>query len=402
MSTLGARLLFPLLLPLAACGGQLVEFRIATNPGDTSGDTAGDTASDTPPFVVHTDPLNDATEVAVGLPVSASFSEPMSPDTLNTGTFSVTDGTTSLTGVVTYDPATETATFTPDAPLAINTAYTATVDTGAEDAGGLAMSTDYSWTFTTTVEAEPPFVTMVTPINGSINVLIGAEPTATFSADMNPATLNDLTFTLRQGTTPIPGAVSYDAGTLTATFTPDAELDFELPYTGTITTGAEDTGGLAIVGDYVWTFTTEVNNIPPEVISNTPLAGATNVLIGVEPTATFSVDMNPATLNDLTFTLRQGTTPVPGAVSYDAGTLTATFTPDAELDFELLYTGTITIGAEDTGGLAIVANHVWTFTTEVNNIPPEVISNTPLNGAINVLVGAEPTATFSALSAHQK
>jgi hypothetical protein len=112
--------------------------------------------------------------------------------------------------------------------------------------------------------------------------------------------------------------------------------------------------------------------------------------------------MDPTTLNDLTFTLRQGTTPVTGAVSYDSTSLTATFTPDFELDFELLYTATITTGAEDTGGLAIVADHVWSFTTEVNNIPPEVISNTPLAGATNVLIGVEPTATFSALSAHQK
>jgi hypothetical protein len=71
--------------------------------------------------------------------------------------------------------------------------------------------------------------------------------------------------------------------------------------------------------------------------------------------------MNGATLTSSTFTVRQGTSSVPGTVSY-AGS-TATFTPASPLDVSLVYTATITTGATDPQGGALASDHVWTFTT---------------------------------------
>ena len=388
MSQLHPSLLTYLLLPIAACGGRVVEFPLRGNPGD-------DTASDQPPTVLSTTPATDATEVALDRSFSATFSEPMNPDTLNTDTFTVTDGADRLAGYVYYDAPTVTATFIPDETLSLNTLYTAEITDAAEDSGGLAMDHGHAWSFTTTAVDAPPFVRFVSPTDGAEGVLIGIAPTATFSKAMAPSTLNPSTFTLSQGGNPVPGDVTYDATTRTATFTPDFDLDHHLPYTGTITTGAQDLGGLSIPNNYLWTFTTEVNTIPPQVLFSSPLNGSIDVPIGAEPTATFSADMSPATLNEVTFTLHQGVTQILGVVNYDAASLTATFTPDLELDFDLVYFGTITTGATDTDGLPLVANYLWSFTTQLNNIPPEVISETPLNGAIDVLVDAAPTATFS-------
>jgi hypothetical protein len=42
-----------------------------------------------------------------------------------------------------------TATFTPSAPLAAATKYTATVTTGAKDLGGASLAVPYAWSFTT-------------------------------------------------------------------------------------------------------------------------------------------------------------------------------------------------------------------------------------------------------------
>jgi len=60
-------------------------------------------------------------------------------------------GSTSVAGTVTYSGT--TATFTPSAALAGGTVYTGTITTGAKDAAGNALASNYSWSFTTAVIA---------------------------------------------------------------------------------------------------------------------------------------------------------------------------------------------------------------------------------------------------------
>jgi Ice-binding-like/Bacterial Ig-like domain len=54
-----------------------------------------------------------------------------------------------VAGVITYDVPSHVATFTPTDPLALNTLYTATITTGAQDLNGDALASNYVWTFTT-------------------------------------------------------------------------------------------------------------------------------------------------------------------------------------------------------------------------------------------------------------
>ena len=243
-------------------------------------------------------------------------------------------------------------------------------------------------------DAGPPTVTATLPASNATGVSFATVVTATFSRAMDPATLtNATTFTLKQGATAVAGTVTWVASNNTAQFSPAAPLGASLIYTATITTGAKDTGGLALAANFVWTFTTANAAMPPTVTSVTPLNMAMNVPLNVRPTATFSKAMDALTLSTTTFTLKQGLTAISGAVALDGLTNTATFTPAAPLTGGLVYTATITTGARDTGGLALAMNFVWTFTTA--SAPPTVISVTPLNNAMNVSVNVRPTATFS-------
>jgi len=65
--------------------------------------------------------------------------------TISSLTFTATGG--AVTGLVTC--AGNTATFTPAAPLASNTLYTATITTGAADLAGNVLAVNKVWTFTT-------------------------------------------------------------------------------------------------------------------------------------------------------------------------------------------------------------------------------------------------------------
>jgi hypothetical protein len=99
-----------------------------------------------------------------------------------------------------------------------------------------------------------PTVTSTVPASGAGNVEVDSSITATFSADMDPASITSATFTLNNGVT---GAVGYDAATRTATLTPSSDLSHETVYTATISATVRDTGGTTLGADYVFTFTTE-------------------------------------------------------------------------------------------------------------------------------------------------
>jgi hypothetical protein len=238
-------------------------------------------------------------------------------------------------------------------------------------------------------------------VNGATGVPINQALSATFSVAMNPATIDGATFLLTgPGKTAVTGVVAYVAAGSVATFIPTTDLTPSTLYTATITTGAEDLADIGLAGNYVWTFTTAaaVVVVPPTVTSTVPLKGATGVPLNQIVSATFSVPMNPATINGTTFSLTgPGATAVAGLVAYAAVGNTLTFTPTANLAPSTLFTATITTGAQDLAGIGLAANYVWTFTTgtAVVVIAPEIVSTVPVNTATNVALNQAVSATFT-------
>ena len=131
---------------------------------------------------------------------------------------------------------------------------------------------------------------------------------------------------------------------------------------------------------------------PPMVVSTFPVNSSINIAVAANITATFSEAMDPASISSTTMTLYQGVTPFAGIITYDS--LTATLNPAGNLTGNTVYTVTITTAVRNLSGSNIVTNYVWTFTTG-DVIPPTVVSTIPTNGATNVAVAANITATFS-------
>ena len=355
-----------------------------------------------PPAVVATVPVNGATGVPIGQVLSATFNEAMNCTTLLSPAtaFTVTGpGATVVAGTV--GCAGPVATFTPAAELAVNTLYTATITTGAQDLAGTPLAGNFIWTFRTVPTPTPPTVISTVPANLATGVPINQALSATFSVAMTPATIDSTTFTLSgPGGVAVAGTVTYVANGSVATLTPATSLLPSTVYTATITTGAQDLAGTSLAANYVWTFTTAAATdvTPPTVISTVPADGATAVPLNQIVSATFSESMNPATINSTTFTLTgPGATAVAGLVAYAAVGNTLTFTPTASLAPSTLFTATITTGAQDLAGNALVSNYVWTFTTgtTVNTTPPELVLTVPANVATDVPLNQAVSATFS-------
>ncbi len=111
------------------------------------------------PQVTSTVPASNATNVSVTTIISATFDKDMDSSTINTSTFTVKDSSNnSVSGTVTYNSNTKTATFTPSTSLASGTTYTATISGSVKDTDGNQMGSDYSWSFTTETQIANPSV----------------------------------------------------------------------------------------------------------------------------------------------------------------------------------------------------------------------------------------------------
>ena len=110
--------------------------------------TTGQVSDTTPPLVISTSPV---IAVPVNSNISATFSEAMDPSTITVSTFLLKQGTTSVSGLVSYTGL--TATFDPASTLASNTTYTATITTGAKDLAGNALQSNFVWSFTTSTSS---------------------------------------------------------------------------------------------------------------------------------------------------------------------------------------------------------------------------------------------------------
>jgi len=321
------------------------------------------------PLVVSTTPANETSGININTGINATFNEAMNASTITASSFTVRQGSTLVQGMVSY--AGLTASFSPTSNLALNTAYTATISKGVRDPAGNAMVDDYTWTFTTgsSSDVTRPTVVSTDPVNGATGVMLNKKVSVTFSEVMKSSSIiNPATFVLKQGTTAVTGIITY-AG-VTAVFSPSAALASNTVYTATITTAAQDLAGNAMLNDYTWSFTTGVasDNILPTVIFTDPVNGATGVVLNKKVTATFSEAMNILTINNGTFLLKQGSTPVAGTVTH-TGTA-ATFSPSVNLTISTVYTATITTGAQDLSGNGLAANYVWSFTTGIATPPP--------------------------------
>lgn len=320
------------------------------------------------PMVIDTNPDNSTTNVPLNQAITVTFNEEMNPSTINSSSFIVT-GSSAVSSTLTYSGV--TATFTPSVNLTPNTTYVVKITTASKDLRGNALQEDYIFSFSTGAILQPVVIS-TSPTPYETGVVLNKVVSATFNMPMNPSTINATTFTLKEGTNAITGAVTYSANT--AFFTPNINLTANTVYTATLTTEAENMASISLASDYVWNFTTGTI-IAPRVILTDPFNNETGVSMNKVVTATFDMAMDPLTITNATFTLKQGSTIILGSVIYSG--YIASFTPTNPFLANAVYTATITTGAKNLTGVSIANNHVWTFTTINSSNAPDLGSALP-------------------------
>ena len=364
------------------------------------------------PGVTSSSPAPGATNAPFSSPAVASFNKAVVPSSIN---FTLqTSGGQSVAGTVGWNSTTNAATFTPSAPLAQGTTFTATVS-GATDSSGNVMASPYSWSFTTMSCPCTIWPGSATPATPSANDGTGIELGVKFTTDAS-GYVNGVRFYKGSANTGTHvGSLWDSSGSLLAqaTFTGETASGWQavsFPDPVPVTAGATYVASYHSPGGYAYTsfglqgavdnsplhavasgsgggngvfkysassaFPTQTynatnywvdvsfntvaqNTTPPTLTAQSPAPGATGVPFNTNATATFSKAVQPSTI---VFTLKDsaGST-VPATLSYDSTTRTATLRPNANLAQKVTFTASVS-GATDNFG-NVMTPVSWTFTT---------------------------------------
>lgn len=110
--------------------------------------------TDIAPTITSTNPIDNATGVALNKTISATFSVPMNATTFTTSSFIVKQANTVVAGVISYSA--NTLSFVPASPLIENKVYTCTITSVVKNTNGTNMASNYVWEFTTIVPIVVP------------------------------------------------------------------------------------------------------------------------------------------------------------------------------------------------------------------------------------------------------
>jgi hypothetical protein len=118
-----------------------------TTPVTSTFATSG-TVDLTVPALTSIIPNKGATGVLTTTTIMLQFSKYMNPLSINTLTFTATNGATPVAGTISVSQDGTIATFAPNTPLATSTTYTVQLSTGITDLEGQSLAA-YTSTFTT-------------------------------------------------------------------------------------------------------------------------------------------------------------------------------------------------------------------------------------------------------------
>jgi len=326
-----------------------------------SAPSRADTATSSPIVVSITS--SGATDQICAGPIAIQFSQPIDPATLTTSNVLITDGSGApITGSITYDNTTNTATFVADtAALSNVSSCKVSVTESITTTDGVSIATNLSVSFSngpTSIVSAPPVIVNISPSLGAF-VSPGITPIVlTFSGPLDINTLTTANIYVTDWTgQPVAGALVYDQATNTVTFLPTASLNASTLYLVTITPGVQSLTGTALLAPFVYFF---ITGLPapatPTVVSILPglIVSAdwfSPVLIR------FSEAMMASTITTTNIVVTDSTgTVVPGAIIYDPITNTAIFTPTVLLNAGTTYVVTVSPSVISAAGVALAAS----------------------------------------------
>ena len=247
-----------------------------------------------------------------------------------------------------------------------------------------------------TMDEAPPVLVSSTPASGSASVSVTTSIELLFSEALDPASLAGGGILLRQGVTNIPFAIRLlpppgETAARLIRLQPVERLHsltrydvlivprLDDPVHGIALTGPTDLVGRSLVASVSFNFTT-ADNDPPLLLSSAPVDGEEQVDLRAVPRLAFNKALQPGVIASLT----GPSGPVSGRTDLVFGNQAVTFTPDAALSANALYTLTVAQVVDTAGNAASGQPFVVRFRT-LDTIGPEL-------AALRIAGGVAPIA----------
>ncbi len=245
------------ILPVRGGQNQLSGHLVISSPTQSSIWNVGDVM----PIIWDTAELSDNVEISISREGGKDGTfDTIVESTENDGTYEWTaTGPDSVNCMLKVEPVNDSSKGTQQGLFIIGTVpvTTTTTTTSTTTSTTTTVATTTSST-TTTIPA--PSIISNSP-SGNAVATDGTVISVNFSQDMDKASINKDTFKVNNSLGDVIGTVNYDneEEKWTATFTPaKGYFNYGTEYTVTITSGVRDTDGNALLSDYTWSFTTEL------------------------------------------------------------------------------------------------------------------------------------------------
>ena len=245
----------------------------------------------------------------------------------------------------------------------------------------------------------PPTVLSVAPANGVTGVGVNGLVVVTFSAPVNPISVNSSTVQLTGASqTVVPVSVSFNASNTVVTLTPQAPLPASTLMTVTIN-GVTDPEGNA-VANTTSTFSTGAapDTTQPTVINSSPTANQLNVPTNTAVVIQFSKQMAASTITTNSFYLHDTVSNqnVSATISISADARTATLVPSAPLAIDRQFYFYWTSAITDLTGNPLQTGYIY-FTTasSASTTIPAVTGINPSAGLTEIPINATVQVQFN-------
>lgn len=339
--------------------------------------------------------------VELGTPITVTFSKPMDKNTITKDNLYMTTGTWPVIVVdaaISADEEGRVFTITPSSPLTAPVKYTIKADAyktlSIRTATGVKLTSSITSEFTTTAgDTIAPVVESTSPANGATNAQILSLPDSTtayvnvvFSEKIKLPELKlwqDYVLVTEDpdgAKTNISAIIILDLEGKTLRFKPaSGDWKENTKYEFTIKPGIQDLSGNSLAAEYKFTATYGV--LPVKLTAWTPQEMA-NVSVNVQPTFTFSSDMqtvgNNAVTEPTSVKLIEGLDKqISRTLSYDAATRTLTLVPSTPLQYNTNYRVVLdTNFIKDTNGFLLRGKNEISFTTEAVPVVNSAIDKT--------------------------
>ncbi len=309
----------------------------------------------TAPTLVSSQPILNASAVALNTQVQLTFSKAMNISTVSASSSGLT------LGAATWNTGNTVISFVTPA-LEFDTTYTVALagkDVAGNNLGG-ATTLQFS-----SISAPPSIISSL-PSNNSTGVALNSKITLRFSRSMNKTSVE----TAFSSVPSIACAWLWTDSDQTATCTPSTEFPFLTQYDFALALTAQSAAGIALETPFTSRFTTIQDLVKPALIGFTPTDAQTNVLFSAPITLNFSKAMNRTSVESA-FVSQPSIACTWTWVSDSS----ANCQPNIRLDQRTLYTITLASSATDLVGNTLQTAYGFTFTS--GNAPPRVTGFSP-------------------------